>query len=117
MEGANLRGAMLPSPTVVLSANWGKLSDKTILALMRLDCAACPDGKERFDTWAKTTLCPYQEVLAQRIARFAEKRELWQYGPSPSIWDCMCMVLDEKCPGWREQGVTRNEGQHDKDMR
>ena len=100
LRGANLRGANLPSPTVLLLAQWGKLSDKTTLALMRLDCAACPDGKKMFDDWADGGACPYSGSRTQRIASFEEKKDLWKYGPPPSIWNCLCMVLDEKCPGW-----------------
>ena len=101
LRDANLRYADLRAPTMILLASWGEVSDKTTLALMRLDCSACPDGKKRFDNWVKTDVCPYDDARVHRVANFTEKKSLWKYGPPPSIWNCMCMVLDEKCPGWR----------------
>jgi len=104
LRGANLRGADLPAPTMLLMADWRELSDETTLALMRLDCAACPKGKVRFDKWAASGVCPYNDIKTQRVAVFAEKKELWKYGRPPSIWKCLCMVLDECCPRWRGKG-------------
>jgi hypothetical protein len=102
LSDANLRGARLPSPQVVLSASWGNVSDALCLALMRYDCASCPDGKRRFTEWAAGGSCPYSDVLFERAARFSERRDLWSYGPPKSPITLVEMVLDEKCPGWRE---------------
>jgi len=118
LQGANLRGADLrradlrraylqdadlPAPSIILLANWRELSDKTTIALMRLDCSACLNGKKRFDIWAHDGICPYNESKVQRVANFVEKKHLWKYGPPPSIYNCMKMVLDEKCPGWNKK--------------
>ena len=102
---ANLSGANLPPPTMLLLANWGTLSDRATLALMRLDCAAHPVGKLAFDQWKDGGMCPYTGCRFERAAQFTERRCLWSYGRPPSIWTCCKMVLDEKCPGWdKEEG-------------
>jgi hypothetical protein len=100
LDGANLVRANLPSPGVVLLACWGDLSDATTLALMRLDASAHPDPFA-FDRWAAGGVCPYTGVRVERAARFQERRHLWIPGPPPTLWEALCMVLDEKCPGWR----------------
>ena len=103
LPGANLRGARLPAASMVLLADWGDLSDETTIALMRLDASAHPDPGA-FDYWAETGDCPYGAgVPVQRVASFQERREIWSSGPPPTIWSALCMVLDEKCPGWREE--------------
>lgn len=101
LEGVHLEGAHLPSPTAVLLANWGELSDETTLLLMRLDCSCLPDGEQLFEQWVRDGSCPFVDAQVQRAANFKEKKHLWSYGPQPSLWDAMAMVLDEKCPGWR----------------
>lgn len=100
LQGADLQRAHLPSPGCVLLANWGHLTGASTLALMRLDASAhpCPS---MFDKWKDTGVCPYANCNVQRVANFKENRELWSPGPPPTIWEAMCMVLDEKCPGWR----------------
>ena len=97
--GADLCGADLPSPTIVLLAHWGQLSDTATLALMRLDASAHPDP-EAFNRWKITGECPYSHASVQRMANFSESRDLWSPGAPPTIWEAMCMVLNEKCPGW-----------------
>ena len=96
---ADLRYADLPAPTMVLLANWGQLSDISIIKLMRFDASAHPD-KEAFCRWANDGPCPYNDVKIQRVVNFDEKKELWSPGPPPTIWEAMKMVLDEKCPDW-----------------
>jgi hypothetical protein len=103
LRGANLRGANLPSPGVILTAYWGECSDATTLALMRLDASAHPDPKA-FDRWANGSgRCPYSDMVikVERAANFYQKAQLWAPGPPPTLWEALCMVLDEKCPGWR----------------
>ncbi len=106
LDRASLDRARLPSPGVVLLAWWGELSDATTLALMRLDASAHPDP-EAFDRWAAGGDCPYTGVLVQRAAYFKEKKSLWSPGSPPTLWEALCLVLDEKCPGWRGEGVAR----------
>ena len=102
LEGANLEGACLPSPAIVISASWGNLSDNVTIALMRLDASGHPDPTA-FDRWGQGGNCPYTNALVQRVANFTERRDLWSPGPPPTLWEAMCMVLDEKCPGWRRK--------------
>jgi len=99
---ADLRSADLPSPGVVLLSDWGSLANESVAALMRLDASAHPDP-EAFDRWARGGSCPYSGVKVQRAANFNENKDLWIPGPPPTLWEAMCMVLDEKCPGWREE--------------
>ena len=100
LRGANLRGARLPSPGTVLLADWGTLAADTICALMRLDAGSHSDPAA-FDRWAAGEGCPYESCVVERAANFEEDRDLWSPGPPPTLWEAMCMVLDEKCPGWR----------------
>ena len=105
--GANLTGAYLPAPTMVLLARWGECSDKTTVALMRLDASAHPEGPKAFDRWVESGECPYDDCQVQRVVNFKESRKLWaEHGwrNPPSLWRCMAMVLDEHCPGWRNDG-------------
>ena len=103
LSSASLSSASLPAPSVVLLANWRRCSDETTLALMRLDASAHPDGAAAFNRWASAEdgPCPYDEVRVQRVVNFEERRELWTPGPPPTLWEAMCMVLDEHCEGWR----------------
>ena len=101
LSGANLSGTMFPSPTIVLLANWGTLSADTTKLLMRLDASAHP-SPELFDDWATGGKCPYSDCRFQRVANFNENKLLWSPGTPPTVWEAMCIVLDEKCPGWRE---------------
>ena len=98
---ADLRGADLPSPTTVLLAYWGNVSDLLCTELMRYDAANHPDGDEAFTTWKETGVCPYNNCHVQRAANFEERRDLWSPGPAKSAYELMCMVLDEKCT-WRD---------------
>lgn len=102
LSGAKLSGAKLPSPQMILSAHWGSVSNDLCLALMRYDCASCPDGKRRFAEWAAGGPCPYSDARFQRAALFNERRDLWVYGPPRNPITLVEMVLDEKCPGRRE---------------
>ena len=92
----------MPSPTMMLLAGWGPLTDISTLELMRLDASAHPD-KEAFCRWAAGGPCPYIDVKIQRVVNFQEIKELWSPGPPPTIWEAMKMILDEKCPGWDKE--------------
>ncbi len=100
LRWANLGGADLPAPSIVLTANWGRCSDKTTIALMRLDASAHPEGGKAFTLWASGGRCPYSRCRVQRVANFAENASLWSAGRPPTLYKAMCMVLDEHCPGW-----------------
>ena len=111
LRGADLRGAALqwadlreakvkdthwPSPTEVLLADWGGLSDNLTLELMRFD-AACHPRPETFDEWAESATCPYSGGEVARAASFIERRRLWSPGPSLRPYELMRRVLEECC--------------------
>ena len=94
---ANLLHAGLPSPAVVLSAEWGDVSDELCLDLMRYD-AFFHDDPAAFDKWAAGDIeCPYDDKLYSRAANFKEKRELWKPGLPTSGFDLMVRCIQEKC--------------------
>jgi uncharacterized protein YjbI with pentapeptide repeats len=98
LRDAKLSGAKLPSPTVVLLANWGRVSDELCLALMRYDASCHPDPSA-FDRWAaEPTLnsCPYTNCRFQRAANFMERAELWSPGPAMRTIDLCNWVLKER---------------------
>ena len=95
LREANLREANLPSPTMLLLCNWGSVSDKLCLELMRYDAANHPEPTE-FDEWAKGDGCPYDNTRWQRCANFKEKRELWKPGKTKSALDLVMMLFKEK---------------------
>lgn len=94
--GAVVDGAHWPSPTMVLLANWGEVSDELCLDLMRFD-AACHGEPMDFDAWASGGPCPYGSKHYQRACNFLEKRELWSPGPAPTALELMARLLAEKC--------------------
>jgi hypothetical protein len=102
LSGADLSGADLPSPTVVLLASWGTVSDQLCADLMLFDSQCHPDPVA-FDMWVSTGTCPYSGVKVQRAANFAEKKELWGQGQASSIYDLMARVLAEKCEGFSKE--------------
>ena len=95
--GAEIKDVKWPSPTMVLLADWGKVSDDLTRDLMRLD-AACHPNPAAFDRWVDGGgPCPYEDVNVQRAASFAERKECWKPGRPPKIYNLMCRVLEEKC--------------------
>ena len=97
LSRANLSGANLPSPTEILVANWGELSDSLTAQAMAFD-AACHNDPEKFNVWKETGVCPYADSKFQRACNFREKRELWNPNiPVPRIWDLMVAIIREKC--------------------
>ncbi|MHC4649090.1 MAG: pentapeptide repeat-containing protein [Planctomycetota bacterium] len=102
LAGANLKDTRLPSLTMILSANWGYLSNETTLTLMRLDAATYPEGKKIFNKCMKKGLNPYTCCRFERIINFKEDTLIWSPGPAPTIYKAVCMILDEKCPGWNK---------------
>ena len=96
LSGADLRSANLPAPTMMLLADWGRLSDDLTTDLMNFD-AACHGDPKKFDVWAAGGACPYGEVHYQRAANFVESRDLWDPSrPLVRPWDLMMRVLSEK---------------------
>jgi len=107
LSRANLSGAHLPSPTAVLLASWGHVSDDLTRDLMRYDAACHPDPPA-FDRWSAGGSCPYAGVKMGRAAHFTESRDLWSPGPSERPYDLMIRVLAEKCPPWSDEQRAAN---------
>lgn len=103
LRDADLRAADLPSPQMILAAQWGQLSDGLTRDLMRYDAESHPDGRRAFAAWAAGGPCPYADCRWQRAALFQERRDLWSPGPAKSPIRLAESVLDECCPGWREE--------------
>jgi len=101
LVGANLKGARLPSPPMVLLANWGELSDELTADLMVWDSLNHPTP-EAFDDWAiGSGKCPYIAYpKVTRSANFMEQRVLWGKGKVCPPYKLMERVLAEKCPDW-----------------
>jgi len=103
LRGADLGGANLPSPTVVLLANWGNVSSSLCRDLMVYNAACHPDPSA-FARWANGESCPYFDVKVQRAAFFNEKREHWDAtAVLRRPYDLMIEVLAEKCPPWTDE--------------
>ncbi len=102
LRGADIRGASLPSPQMVLMSEWRRLSDDLTRDLMRYDAASHPEGEAAFSRWAADGPCPYDGCHIERAALFTEHRKLWSPGPPPRPYELMERVLDECCPGWRD---------------
>jgi len=98
LSGADLRWANLPSPTMLLLANWGNvyLSNELCIELMRYDAANHPKP-ELFNKWANGGDCPYNGIKWQRCANFQERKDLWSPGPAKSALELAMMLLKEKC--------------------
>ena len=102
LDGADLDGANLPSPTMILMASWGSVSDLLCRDLMNFD-AACHPNPLKFEAWAKGGECPYQGEKVQRAAIFAENRLLWDAtAPMCRPYDLMVRLMAEKCPAWTD---------------
>ena len=104
LRRANLSGAFLPSPTTVLLANWGAVSDELCVDLMRFD-AWFHDQPSVFNEWAKSNgPCPYNYKSFQRACNFVERRELYSPGRPPKGFNLMIRLIKEKCANsdWHE---------------
>ena len=98
LKGADLSGANLPSPTMLLLAYWGRVSDLLTLDLMMYDASNHPDPYS-FDRWKLDGSCPYIGCNVQRAALFCELRELWPgWNPHKKIcsaYSLMVRLFDE----------------------
>jgi hypothetical protein len=95
LRSADLQKAQLPSPTMVLMANWGSVSAELSADLMMYDASCHPD-QNAFDRWAAGGPCPYQDVNVQRACNFTEKKELWGKGKFRKPIDLMFRLFKEK---------------------
>ncbi len=97
LRGANLTGARLPSPTMMLLAWWGELSDSLTALAMAYDASCHPDPSA-FSVWANGGPCPYDEVKVYRACNFRERKECWDPDlPAPRPYDLMVELIREKC--------------------
>ena len=97
LRGANLTGARLPSPTMMLLAWWGELSDSLTALAMAYDASCHPDPSA-FSVWANGGPCPYDEVKVHRACNFYERKECWDPDlPAPRPYDLMVALIREKC--------------------
>jgi len=96
LRGSNLRGSNLPSPGMILLAQWGEVSDSLCIELMRYDAANHPDPSS-FDRWAETGSCPYEDCPVQRSVNFTQRRNLWSPGPGRPAYELMVQLIREKC--------------------
>ena len=97
LSGANLSGAKLSSPTGMLLAQWGEISDLLCQQAMAFD-ASCHNDPKLFDNWKENGTCPYSNSKFQRACNFREKRDLWDSTiPVPRAWDLMVALIREKC--------------------
>jgi len=100
LYGANLRSAVLssanlPSPTMVLLASWGEVSDSLCADLMLFDASCHPDPTA-FDRWAADGPCPYAGVHVQRACNFQEDKAQWGEGTQCKPYDLMLRLFQEK---------------------
>ena len=97
--GADLRGVNLNNaqftPSSILLAFWGELSDSLTADCMELDASAHPD-RSAFDRWADGGECPYADKSIYRIVNFEEERSLWGEGKLDTIWNIMMRIFSEK---------------------
>ena len=97
LSRANLSGANLPSPTGMLLAQWGEISDLLCQQAMVFD-ASCHNDPKLFDNWKENGTCPYSNSKFQRACNFRERRDLWDSTiPVPRVWDLMVALIREKC--------------------
>ena len=106
LRGVNLRGAYLqeakfnkltlwPTPTMLLLAYWGEISEDLCLQLMRYD-AWCHGDSSKFDAWAAGGECPYSNYKFERAANFSQKEILWSPGPSLDPIELVNRLFKEK---------------------
>jgi hypothetical protein len=109
LRGANLYGADLPSPTMVLMANWFEVSVDLCRDLMNYD-AACHPNVQKFTEWAAGGVCPYSDEKVERAALFKEDKRLYDpTAPACRPYDLMRRLLEEKCPEWTDEQTKEFE--------
>ena len=94
LRSADLSGANLPSPTTILLANWGTLSDSLTADLMEYDSSNHPE-RAAFDRWVEGGPCPYEGIRVQRAARFTENKKVWGTGTLKSAYALMLKLFEE----------------------
>lgn len=98
LYNADLRGTEFPSPTLMLLASWGSLSEALTQRAMAFDAASHPDPSA-FVEWARAWggMCPYGVATVQRAVLFAQVRACYDPDvPAPRVWDLFRDLLAEK---------------------
>lgn len=101
----------LPSPTAMLLAEWGNVSEQLCADLMEFD-AACHEDRGDFDRWANPVVgpkssgavrfghrvCPYWGKGYGRSVRFYENPEIWKkgIGKIDTPYNLMMRLFQEK---------------------
>lgn len=99
-RNCNMKNTVLPSPGMILLANWGGYDSDDISMLMKLDASAHPEP-EKFDKWALGEGCPYTNVNFNRAALFLENRNYWNSKKDfPTLWEVVYIIMKKYCPSW-----------------
>lgn len=105
LTNCNLKGVRIGSPTMILLANWGELSDELTTLAMAYD-ASCHQDKKSFEDWSKWGSCPYKTTNYDRACKFVESRQLWNSEIKvPGAFELMIKIIREKCANsdWHDQ--------------
>ena len=92
LRGANLYHAKFSYVLLMSSIQWGNVSNKLCLEMMRRD--ALITGVEAMSNWAKGGPCPFTSVSETRAYHFKEDRRLWRKGKPQmtdrELWVALC---------------------------
>ena len=92
LSNANLSGAKFSYVLLMSSIQWGSVSNKLCLEMMRRD--ALITGVEAMSNWAKGGSCPFLSISATRAYQFYEDRKLWRKGKPQmtdrELWVALC---------------------------
>jgi len=97
LRGVTLCGADLPSPIMLLLAQWGELSPALCSSCMRFDAASHRDPSA-FTSWARGGPCPYVGENYERAINFKENRHHWDpTTPLLRPWELMVNLIRSCC--------------------
>jgi hypothetical protein len=92
LSDADLSGAKFSYVLLMSSIQWGYVSNKLCLEMMRRD--ALITGVEAMSKWAKGGPCPFLSVSETRAYHFNEDRRLWRKGKPQmtdrELWVALC---------------------------
>lgn len=98
LSGADLSDARFSYVLLMSSIQWGYVSNKLCLEMMRRD--ALITGVEAMSKWAKGGSCPFLSVSEARAYHFNEDRKLWRKGKPQmtdrELWVALCKEKDIK---------------------
>jgi hypothetical protein len=92
LSDANLCRARFSYVLLMSSIQWGRVSNKLCLEMMRRD--ALITGVEATSKWAKGGSCPFLSLSETRAYYFYENRKLWRKGKPQmtdrELWVALC---------------------------